>query len=336
MEDILTLKIKELVNTIPVLSSFLLYTVSEKEKSTRYSYGEELKLFFLYLISYNPLFCDKELNEITNDDLSLIKAEDISLYLSLLLDNGLKDKTVARKRASISSFFTFMCNNKKIKTNPVSMSTKVKIHTSDDVIHLTIPEQLKFLNDVFSGENLDKKKKAYHEKYALRDKAIIIMLLDTGLRNSELRGINISDVNFTECSVFIKRKGGSFQTIYFSDETKKVILEYLSYRKNKQKRVQNEEPLFTTLKGDRLSSSTLEKLIKKYALSSFPGKGKLITPHKMRSSSAMSYYAKTKDILALQRKLGHKNIQTTNIYAKATNEEMKANRNIFNDLFNKK
>ena len=117
---------------------------------------------------------------------------------------------------------------------------------------------------------------------------------------------------------------------------KKAILEYLSYRKNKQKRVQNEEPLFTTLKGDRFSSSTLEKLIKKYALSSFPGKGKLITPHKMRSSSAMSYYAKTKDILALQRKLGHKNIQTTNIYAKATNEEMKANRNIFNDLFNKK
>lgn len=321
-------KIIELSNQIPVAQSFLISTSTEREKSTRYSYGEELKLFFQYLIAYSPNFCDKELKDITVADLSLVTPEDVSLYLSLSIDKGLKERTVARKRASISSFFNYMCVNKRIEYNPVSAASRVKIHQSDQVIHLTMDEQVEFINAVFSGDCLDEKKYTYHERYALRDKAIIVMLLDTGMRNSELRGIDINDLDFDECSVLIRRKGGSYQTIYFSDITKDALIDYINERKRKNPTFKKEEPLFVTLQGRRLSADALQKLVKKYAVSAIPGKGQLMTPHKMRSSSAMGFYSKTKDILALQRKLGHKSLAATNIYAKATNEQMKEQRNV--------
>jgi len=329
MSTDLTKKIVELSNEIPVISSFLINTSTEREISTRFMYAEELKLFFLYLISYSPMFCDKRLQDITEKDLALVTSEDVSLYLSLSLDHGLKERTVARKRASISSFFRYMCDNKKVPSNPVSAASRVKIHSSDQVVHLTLEEQIRFIEAVFSGDDLDERKKVYHKKYAFRDKAIVVMLLDTGMRNSELRGIDIKDVDFEDCSVLIKRKGGSFQTLYFSDYTKDALLEYLNDRNEKHISCDKDMPLFVTLKGSRLSSDALQRLIKKYALSSIPGKGQLITPHKMRSSSAMGFYAETKDILALQRKLGHASLQATNIYAKATNEQMKEQRNVF-------
>ena len=59
-----------------------------------------------------------------------------------------------------------------------------------------------------------------------------------------------------------------------------------------------------------------------------PGKGKYITPHKLRSSFAMTFYGEEGDILALQRKLGHSNLQATNIYAKSTDARMKETRSV--------
>jgi len=324
-------KIKQMVTDCPVLYSFLVGTSTEREKSTRQMYGEELKLFFEYLISYSPNFCDKSLKTITINDLKLVTSEDVSIYLSKCLDDGLKERTVARKRASISSYFRFLCDNNKIDNNPVSASARVKIHASDQVIHLTLDEQVKFINAIFSGDDLDPKKKKYHERYAYRDRAIVTMLLDTGMRNSELRGINVEDIDFKDCSILIRRKGGSYQTIYFSDQTKTFINEYLDERKTREHKETITGPLFVTLKGNRLSPDALQILVKKYALSSIKGKGQLITPHKMRSSSAMGFYAETKDILALQRKLGHKSLQATNIYAKATNEQLKEKRNILSN-----
>ena len=327
-------KILELADEIPVIYGFLISTSSEREKTTRYMYGEELKLFFEYLISYDPNFCNKTLQDITIEDLKLISSESISFYLSHSLDYGLKERTVARKRASISSFFRYLCDNKKLDYNPVSAASHVKIHSSDQVIHLTLEEQNKFIRAVFTGNDLDKRKQTYHNKYAYRDRAIVIMLLDTGMRNSELRGIDIQDVDFDECNVLIRRKGGFFQTLYFSDTTKAELIDYLQERRSYNPDLKDSDPLFVTLKGDRLSASTLQKLIKKYATSSIPGKGQLITPHKMRSSSAMEFYAETKDILSLQKRLGHKSLQATNIYAKATNEQMKEQRNIIGKKWN--
>lgn len=316
--------------------SFLLETGTEMATSTRLAYARELNWFFDFLIDNSRYFCDKVKRDLTVNDIKEITSQDISRYLTRYNDLGRKERTVARKRAALSRFFSYLTDNRFIPFNPVNAAVKVKIHQSDEVTYLDMNEQIKFIDAISSGDDLDENKQKYHNKYRLRDSALIILLLDTGMRVSELHGINNHDFDFINCSVIVTRKGGNIQTIYFSDDTRDLLEEYLAYKKTKFPDMTDEAPFFTTLKGDRLSIRAIEVLVKKYAVASLPGKGQKISPHKMRSSFAMEFYGETKDILALQRKLGHKNITATNIYAKATDKKMQETRNLLSNKRNKK
>lgn len=315
--------------------SFLMETGTEMASTTRLAYARELNWFFDHLIEYNSYFCDKNKKELTINDIKKISSQDISRYLTVCKDAGLMERTLARKRASLSRFFTFLTNNRQIDFNPVNAAVKVKIHQSDEVTYLDINEQIDFINAIESGNKLTDGQQKYHDKYKLRDSALIILLLDTGMRVSELNGINIHDFDFDNCSVIVSRKGGNLQTIYFSDDTREILQEYLASQRTKFPELTGDSPFFTTITGKRLSVRSIEVLVKKYAISAVPGKGSKISPHKMRSSFAMEFYGATKDILALQRKLGHKNITATNIYAKATDKKMQETRNILSDKRNK-
>ncbi len=312
-------------------SSFLLETGTQTAKSTRLAYARELIWFFDYLISYNPDFCDLDKPEITLEDIRKITSQDISRYLTIYKDKGKAERTVARKRAALSSFFEYLTVNRQIDHNPVSAAVRVKIHQSDEVLYLNIDEQLSLLSSVDNGASLDDKKRVYHDRYRVRDYSLVLLLLDTGMRVSELNGINIADMDLDGCSVIVTRKGGNRQTLYFSDETRDSVQEYLDERKVRGDALTGTEPLFVTLKGNRLTVRAIEKLVKKYTASAIPGKGQLLSPHKMRSSFAMEDYRAEKDILALQRKMGHKSLAATNIYAKATDQEMQATRSILSE-----
>lgn len=323
---------KQLINYCEMLpeicTSYLLETGTQLSVTTRLAYAKELSTFFDYLISYSPVFCDCEKNNINKELIEQITSQDISRYLTIYKDQGHSEKTTARKRAALSSYFNYLVANRIVSFNPVQAAVRVKLHKSDEVIYLEINDQIKLLDSVDSGNDLSKRKQAYHNKYRLRDNALCTLLLDTGIRVSELRGINIEDLDLEKCSVIITRKGGKIQTVYFSDETTEKIQDYLLERKNKEKNLSKKDPLFVTLKGERLSVRAIEVLVKKYSESSLPGKGSKITPHKLRSSFAMGFYEETKDILALQRKLGHDGLAATNIYAKATDKKMQETRNI--------
>lgn len=327
-------KLIEYVNTLPdVCTPFFLETANAMATSTKCAYAKELILFFEHLIYVNPDFCDYDsIKRFTVDDLKKIKSEDISRYITLYMGDQKREngghavRTCARRRAALSSFFNYLVNNRKVEYNPVLASAKIKIEQSDDVIHLDFEEQNTFIDAVEYGDKLTKRQKTYHERYALRDKALILLLLDTGMRVSELAGLDIKDIDFDRCSAFVLRKGGKMQHLYFSDEVRDDLIEYIDSRKIKEEE-KMDSPLFVTLKGDRLSVRAIEVLVKKYATTALPGKDK-ITPHKMRSSFAMGFYEETKDILALQRKLGHKNLSATNIYAKATDKRMQETRSI--------
>lgn len=307
--------------------AFLLETGTEKALSTRLSYAQELNCFFDFLINFCPEFCESNKNDFSIKELEQVTSQQISKYISLYQDSH-AERTVARKRAALSSFFSYMVNNNRLKFNPVLAASRVKIHQTDEVLHLNIEEQVHFINAIESGEGLDVKKLTYHDRYKTRDVALIMLLLDTGIRVSELHGIDVEDIDFESASVLVTRKGGNHQTIYFSDETSGYLLNYLDERKADEAKSILTGPFFVTKQGARLSIRAIQVLVKKYSTASLPGKGSLMTPHKMRSSFAMEYYDSTKDILALQRKLGHKNLQTTNIYAKATEKKMAETRSI--------
>ena len=190
-------------------------------------------------------------------------------------------------------------------------------------------EQLSLLHNVETGDGLTENQIKRHDRYKSRDYAIILLFLDTGMRISELQRINICDIDLDKSSVIITRKGGNEQTIYFSDETRDVLREFIDQKFVKYPELSINEPLFTTTKGNRLTVRAIEKIVNKYTETIAPGRG--ISPHKLRSSFAMEFYRSEKDILMLQRKLGHKNLQTTNIYAKATDEDMANTRSVLSD-----
>lgn len=325
-------KLISLCNNLPdCCTSFLLETGTEMALSTRIAYAGELRRFFEYLISYSPNFCELKVKDFTFEQIKMITPQDISRFLTIYKDDGHMERTLARKRSAISRFFTYLIDNRYIEYNPVVAAIKVKIHTSDEVIHLDFDEQNALLSAVDYGTGLGDGQMKYHERYRTRDVALVTLLLDTGIRVSELVGINIGDVDIDNCSVIVTRKGGNHQTIYFSDDVKELINEYIDETRVKNPALSMDDALFVTKKGERLGVRAVQKLVKKYTTAALPGKGNKLSPHKMRSSFAMGFYEETKDILALQRKLGHKNLAATNIYAKATDKKMQETRSVVSD-----
>ena len=88
-----------------------------------------------------------------------------------------------------------------------------------------------FLNAVCAGEGLTAKEKVFHEKNSIRDICMCCLLLDTGIRVSELVGLDLDDIDFKECCIYIQRKGNKPDTVFFSDKMKNILEEYLEFRK---------------------------------------------------------------------------------------------------------
>ena len=101
-----------------------------------------------------------------------------------------------------------------------------KLHDKE-IIRLDPDEVAILLDTVETGEKLTKKQLQYHEKNKLRDIALLTLMLGTGIRVSECVGIDISDVNFKNNGVKIRRKGGYEAVIYFGEEVKLALFDYL-------------------------------------------------------------------------------------------------------------
>lgn len=323
-----TEKLSFIIDRLPDFCyTFLLNSSLELSVTTRLAYARDLEHFFRYLLSVHYFDCDS-IKDIHLSDLRKIDSICISSYLTCYFNTGCQKKTVARKKSTLASFFHYMLVNKRIESNPMDAVVKVSIPKNDDLIYLTVEEQNILLSAISTGDSLTKSQKPYHARYVLRDLSIFLLFLDTGMRVSELNGINIKDVGMDDCSVVVLRKGAKLQTLYFSDDTRDTIKKYLSSRKNKGN-ISPSDPLFVTEKGNRLSVRAIQVLVTKYVSAALPQK-RHISPHKMRSSFAMTYYEETKDILALQRKLAHSSIQTTTIYAKASDKKMQETRDVTN------
>lgn len=329
-------KINEMLNEMPDFISDFIFNFGDVEKyGTKFEYCRDIRSFLEYMVNFLPAHADKEVKELTIDDVAKITPLDINRYLTLLAgdeSSGLKQNTVKRRRASLSSMYGFFVSNRKMPVNPVLATRTINV-PAKNVIYLTNHEQSILLDCVRHGTNLSDAAGKKHNKYADRDAAMFLLLLDTGLRVSEMLSSDISDFNLDECKVVVRRKGGDIQSVYFSDECSYYLKTYFNIQRAKYLTSDTKIPAFTTITGERLGVRAVETLVKKYVSACMPEKAKLMSPHKLRSSFAMSFYeASGKDILLLQKKLNHKSITTTNIYAKASDSAMRDSRGILEGL----
>lgn len=327
-------KVNELLKEMPEFVSDFIYNFGRIENyATKLEYCRDIKIYLEFITTYLKEYCDKDITDLSLDDVANIEILDINRFLTTLSGNH-KETTVKRKRASLSSMYGFFVATGKMSRNPIAATKSIKI-PNKDVVYLTNDEQRTLLETVRYGTKLNESVAKVHYIYADRDSAMFILLLDTGLRVSEMLSTDIIDYNLEECSVVVTRKGGDTQVVYYSDECRDYLDIYFKSQKVKYELSSSDLkfPAFTTSTGKRLGVRAIEMLVKKYVAACIPEKARIISPHKLRSSFAMSFYAASdKDILLLKKKMNHKSIQTTNIYAKASDSAMRESRSILQGL----
>ena len=302
--------------------------------STRYEYTKDIYAFFEWLLNNHPeISTHEKVSEITTKDLENVSIDYINNYITWRSGKN-EPKTVARKKASISVLYKYLYTHKKISQNPVEGTNKVAL-PERELIYLTDEEQEKFLEVVYHGTGMTKRQLKIHEIYRQRDYLLYSLLLDTGLRVSELCNIDIKDIDIDDHSVIVTRKGNKIELVYYGDNTGELLEDYIMARTGDG--ADGYSPLFITQTGSRLSVRAVEDMTKKYAKIALPQKADHITPHKMRSSYAMSLYeASGNNLLLVQKSLSHKNLTTTNIYAKAADKDKKNARNLISEMKKKK
>ncbi|MBO5851301.1 MAG: tyrosine-type recombinase/integrase, partial [Clostridia bacterium] len=145
--------------------------------------------------------------------------------------------------------------------------------------------------------------------------------LGTGIRNSELVGLNVDDVNFDDFSFVVTRKGGNRTILYFNEEVYNALNKWIIYRNSIKDLDKSEKALFLSLQNKRISVRTIQELVKKYAKVITPLKK--ITPHKLRSTFGTNLYHETNDIYLVADFLGHSDVNTTKKHYAAMSEDVR-------------
>ena len=189
----------------------------------------------------------------------------------------------------------------------------------EPIIRLEPNEVSRLLDLAEDGEGLTKTEQRFHNKTAVRDTALLTLLLGTGIRVSECVGLDLNDVNFEENGIRVHRKGGYDAIVYFGDEVEQALRRYLEARMQMIPQEGSENALFLSLQNRRITVRAVEKLVKKYA--SRITTLKKITPHKLRSTYGTSLYRETGDIYLVADVLGHKDVNTTRKHYAAIEED---------------
>lgn len=322
-------KIKKMQKNLPdCCGDFLLGIENNSSALTRLGYCYDMQTFFMFLQAECPKFGGKKIIDFDYGDLNKVSATDIERYLSFLnnytRESGKNytncEKTKMRKFASVRAMFKFFYKRGYINENVTEKVNSPKVHEKE-IVRLEVDEVANLLDSAESGNKLTKTQQHFHDHTEKRDVAILTLFLGTGIRISELVGIDIDDIDLKENAFTITRKGGNRTILYFGDEVKKALEDYLVERKSNQNVNKDEKALFLSLQNKRINVRTVELLVKKYSKLVTPLKH--ITPHKLRSTYGTNLYKETGDIYVVASVLGHKDVNTTKKYYAAITDDIK-------------
>jgi site-specific recombinase XerD len=166
-----------------------------------------------------------------------------------------------------------------------------------------------------------------HELNKERDACIASLILNSGLRVSEVVNLNVDDLDMNNKMLYVYRKGNNDETfktpVYFREQARDDLAQYLTLRQSRYKVPKREKALFAALpnghqEGGRMTKRAIQAMIIKYAKRF--GKPYL-TVHKLRHSFATDYYLQN-DIYKTKEQLGHASTETTEVYAHLTDKTM--------------
>lgn len=282
-----------------LLQGFLVYLQVEKGYSpnTVASYKFDLRDFFTVL----------ELQD--SEDVGKVTRDKISSYLYQLRKKNCRPATLARRVASLKTFFRFLCLERILQKDPTET--------------LETPKQAKKLPKVMSVEEVDRLLKEPQEATAaaLRDKAMLELLYAAGMRVSELVGLDLAnldlDIGFVRCI----GKGSKERIIPLGSHAIHWMKAYLSRARAELCGARATNAVFLNSRGNRLTRQGFWKIIKKHA--KLRGINKDITPHTLRHSFATHLLSNGADLRSVQELLGHADVATTQVYTHLTKSRLK-------------
>jgi integrase/recombinase XerC/integrase/recombinase XerD len=208
----------------------------------------------------------------------------ITDYLSFLSSmRTYKPKTSHRIISTLSSFYRFLYTQGAVVANPMVGIQRPRIK-QQEVKYLKHSQVLRLIDSISDD----------------RDKLIVRTIYATGVRVSELCGINIEDIDFEEHTIRIRGKGGKIRIVFVDDDTLESIKKFIG-------NIKITGPLFEGQQGKHISPRAIQHIFRHYAPAG-------ITPHKIRHSYASELYRRSKNLRVLQENLGHTSIKTTEIY----------------------
>ena len=313
-----TLRLRDVLNTMPPFVKDYFRAIEPTTSArTRISYAYDIRVFFRFLIANNPVYKDYTLDMFELKDLEQIEPVDIEEYQEYLKVYQSNDKHItnkeqglSRKMSALRSFYAYYFKRQAIQKNPTLFVDMPKIHDKA-IIRLDIDEVAMLLDYVEEcGDKLTGQRKVYYEKNKSRDLAILTLLLGTGIRVSECVGLDLQDVDFKNNGIKVTRKGGSEMVVYFGEEVRNALLNYMEGpRASATPLPDHENALFLSTQRKRIGVQAVENMVKKYARDVTPNKK--ITPHKLRSTYGTTLYKETGDISLVADVLGHKDVNTT-------------------------
>lgn len=225
-------------------------------------------------------------------------------FLAELKQREYAKRTIARKLASLRSFFRFLSREGYLKSNPLLVTSSPKLDKRLPIF-LDINQVARLIESPRTTELL-----------GLRDRAILETLYSTGVRVSELVSLNIERVDFIGGVVKVYGKGKKERITPIGDRALRAIREYLAKRSSKSKAI------FLSKKGRRLKDGDIRRLLDKYIHKLSLRED--VSPHALRHSFATHLLDKGADLRSVQELLGHINLSSTQIYTHVTAERLKS------------
>ena len=235
----------------------------------------------------------------------------VRAYLALLNEKQYSKATLARKLATLRSFYKFLVKRNQISSNPV--------------IAVRTPKQEKKLPRFLEYEEIKRllETPPIDTWLGARDRAILETLYSTGTRVSELVALNMDDIDFLGEVVHIRGKGKKERIAPIGTAALQAIQHYMEFRNKRAQSNENFDAkvLFVNKHGRRLSTRSVRRKMDKYL--KIAGLDPLISPHTLRHSFATHMLNNGADLRSVQELLGHQSLSTTQIYTHLTTKKLK-------------
>ena len=269
--------------------------------------SKRIKGFFTFLM-------EKGITSLDRVDRSALRD-----YMAYLMAQGIVKRSIARKLSAIRSFYRYLMQEELIKTSPIPLNKTRSGRSSSFSIKLDkrLPafltiEEVRQLLAVPDLSNL----------VGRRDLALLELIYASGLRVSEVVKLNLEQLNLDTHEIHvIKGKGAKDRIVLIGEPAARALAEYIKHRKKKTPQKWEENPLFVTESGKRLTERMVQKILKKITAKS--GVDKRVYPHILRHTFATHLLDGGADLRVVQELLGHADLSTTEIYTQVSKSQAK-------------